>query len=363
MIYHQYKNKIDFVAAELRKKILSGEISPEQRLATSMEIAHEYGVSMMTADHALKQLVDEGLIVRTKGQGTRILPARKKFTIALLDNKTGALSRKDQVIYEQNTYPIITRECAARGMQLQHVYSLNSPIGRKADGILTSVNLNPSNLPKVPIAYFRDYRMIDRPFIQVVPDLTSVMNEIFRSITDKLDRQYYISMTGNTNIRLFGEKFIMFAKHHGIPSSSMYISIESSNKDMTADQIGYNFGKEIPDPRNAVIFSTSDFRSAGILRALDERGVPPEEYDLISCNNWESYGFNPFPVPRMTSIDFRREDMFIKLIEMLYNAIAHKENNFINIAKIPAVLKIRQSAFSRRVKQHESNASPEGAWL
>ena len=353
MLYHQYKNKIDFVAAELRQKILSGEISPEQRLASSAEIAKEYGVSMMTGDRALKQLAAEGLIVRTKGQGTRILPAKQTFTIALLDTRAGALCRKDQAIYEQNTYPIITRECAARGMQLQHVYSLNSPIGRKADGILTSVNLNPSNLPKVPIAYFRDYRMIDRPFIQVVPDLTAVMNDIFRNITDKLTRQYYISMTDNTNIRLFGEKFIMFAKHHSIPSSSMHVSIESTNKTITADQIGYNFGKGIPDPRNAVIFSTSDFRSTGILRALDERGIPPEEYDLISCNNWESYGFNPFPTPRMTSIDFRREDMFIRLIEMLYNAIVHKENNVINIAKIPAVLKIRQSAFSRRAKQHE----------
>ena len=353
MLYYQHKNKVEYVAAELRQKILSGAISPSQRLATSVEIAREYGVSMMTADRALKLLVEEGLIVRTKGQGTRVLPARKKFTIALLDNKTGSLSRNDQVIYEQNTYPIILRECAARGMILKHVYSLNSPIGRKADGILTSVNLNPSTLPDMPIAYFRDYRMIDRPFIQVVPDLTSVMNDIFRNITDKLDRQYYITMTGTPNIRLFGEKFLMFAKQHGIPSTSMHISIETTNKGLTADQIGYNFGKEIPEPRNAVIFSTSDFRSAGILRALDERGVPPEAYDLISCNNWESYGFNPFPTPRMTSIDFRREDMFIRLIDMLYNAIVHKDNNVINIAKIPAVLKIRQSAFARRAKQHE----------
>ena len=350
MLYHQYKNKIDFVAAELRRKILSGEISPEQRLASSAEIAQEYGVSMMTGDRALKRLAEEGLIIRVKGQGTRVLPAKKKFTIALLDTRAGTLRRKDQVLYEQNTYPIIERECAARGMVLKHVYSLNSQIGRNADGILTSINLNTSNLPKVPIAYFRNYRMIDRPFIQVAPDFTSVMNEIFRNITDKLNRQYYISMTGTQEIRLFGEKFITFAKYYGIPTSSMHISIETANNGMTADQIGYNFGKKIPSPLNAVIFSTSDFRSAGILRALDERGVLPGEYDLISCNNWESYGFNPFPEPRITSIDFRREDMFIKLIDMLYNAIVHKENDFIKLAKIPAVLKIRQSAFSRRTK-------------
>jgi GntR family transcriptional regulator len=56
------------IAAELRAQILSGEFAPGDRLPTEVELTEQYSVSKNTARSAVRQLVDEGLIVRVPGR-------------------------------------------------------------------------------------------------------------------------------------------------------------------------------------------------------------------------------------------------------------------------------------------------------
>ncbi len=58
------------VAALLRARILSGEITG--RLPSLKTISQEYGVSHVTAEHAMRLLRDEGRVITTIGRGTYV---------------------------------------------------------------------------------------------------------------------------------------------------------------------------------------------------------------------------------------------------------------------------------------------------
>jgi transcriptional regulator, GntR family len=62
------------IARFLRAEIASA--SPGTRLPSESELCERFGVSRMTARAALQILDNEGLIVRRRGQGTFVAPAR-----------------------------------------------------------------------------------------------------------------------------------------------------------------------------------------------------------------------------------------------------------------------------------------------
>lgn len=57
------------LAAILRDQITSGLIPAGRRLPGKKTIQQEYGVSQLTAEHALRMLKDEGLIETSLGRG------------------------------------------------------------------------------------------------------------------------------------------------------------------------------------------------------------------------------------------------------------------------------------------------------
>jgi GntR family transcriptional regulator len=58
------------IAAILREKIASGELAPESRLPSRLDLAHEHSVSQETVAKAIRILRDEGLVFTVPGYGT-----------------------------------------------------------------------------------------------------------------------------------------------------------------------------------------------------------------------------------------------------------------------------------------------------
>lgn len=73
-LYHQ-------VAEALRQEITARRLRPGDLLTTEEEVERRFGVSRATARRALEELVDEGLVERVTGKGTRI--ARPKVQVRL----------------------------------------------------------------------------------------------------------------------------------------------------------------------------------------------------------------------------------------------------------------------------------------
>ena len=63
------------IAEELKRRIAAGVYA--ERIPASRMLAEEFGVNIKTVDKAVSQLVEQGLLERTKRSGTRIVPARR----------------------------------------------------------------------------------------------------------------------------------------------------------------------------------------------------------------------------------------------------------------------------------------------
>ncbi len=66
------KRKYETVLEDLRDAIASGRFPPGQRLPSELELVKRYGVSRPTVGHALRDLMQEGLVTRRAGSGTYV---------------------------------------------------------------------------------------------------------------------------------------------------------------------------------------------------------------------------------------------------------------------------------------------------
>ncbi|GHA85952.1 hypothetical protein GCM10010330_45340 [Streptomyces tendae] len=57
------------IAATLREDIATGKLGPGSRIPSGRELAQEFGTALMTVQHALRVLRDEGLVISQQGRG------------------------------------------------------------------------------------------------------------------------------------------------------------------------------------------------------------------------------------------------------------------------------------------------------
>ena len=342
MMIRRYKNKIEYVSSGLRRQIAAGKLKPGMRLASSAAIAQEFSVSLMTADRAIRQLAAEGLLKRITGCGTFIRSNRETLLICIKDSVVRNSLFQRENLYRENTYPIIEREFLKYEAKIQYVKTWEELNNLNPSGILCS-DIPPLDFERtVPVALFRNYRLVNDPLIQCVPDLADVMRDICSRLVHKKIRRIYISTTSDSRIRYFFDTFLEWLEKFGLTSKVEH-SESSFTPTLLPFQLGYQYGMSLPDVSHCAIFATSDFRASGILKALDARGYRPGQYDLISCNNWEAYGYRPFQHSRLTSIDFRREECLREVVHLLCETIRQPREGQIRIVKYPAYLKIRES--------------------
>lgn len=70
----------------LRYRILAGEWSEGERLPSEHEFLAEFSVSRMTVHRALRELTDEGLLLRVQGVGTFVAERRPRMEVLELRN-------------------------------------------------------------------------------------------------------------------------------------------------------------------------------------------------------------------------------------------------------------------------------------
>ena len=64
----------------LRGQIASGQLKPGDMLAPEIALCEELGVSRLTLRQALKNLTDDGLLIRKRAKGTFVAPRRSAIT-------------------------------------------------------------------------------------------------------------------------------------------------------------------------------------------------------------------------------------------------------------------------------------------
>jgi GntR family transcriptional regulator len=84
------------VADDLRQAIAAGTYQPGEQLPTLAELTTRYGIAVMTARDAIRQLVAEGLVVSRQGKGAYVLRqprAEESITVSELFDLLNQVSR------------------------------------------------------------------------------------------------------------------------------------------------------------------------------------------------------------------------------------------------------------------------------
>ncbi len=84
----------------IQDKIASGEWGVGARIATELELTRQFGVSRMTVNKAIRDLVNDGVLVRRPRLGTFVCPPAEKAQSPLLDIRNIA----DEVTQRGRTY-------------------------------------------------------------------------------------------------------------------------------------------------------------------------------------------------------------------------------------------------------------------
>lgn len=70
----------------IARRVLSGDWAREARIPSENELVRELGVSRMTVHRALRELTEEGLLVRLQGVGTFVAPPKPQSALLELRN-------------------------------------------------------------------------------------------------------------------------------------------------------------------------------------------------------------------------------------------------------------------------------------
>ncbi|MGA5197833.1 GntR family transcriptional regulator [Streptomyces exfoliatus] len=63
------------LAEVIAAKIETGEYAPDRMIPTPARLAEEYGIAVLTARRAMRELRERGLIITVPGKGSFVTPA------------------------------------------------------------------------------------------------------------------------------------------------------------------------------------------------------------------------------------------------------------------------------------------------
>lgn len=76
-LYQQVKDHV-------MRKIADGSLSAGERVPSEQELVQEFGVARMTANRALRELAEQGVIVRVAGVGSFVAEEKPQSTLLRL---------------------------------------------------------------------------------------------------------------------------------------------------------------------------------------------------------------------------------------------------------------------------------------
>lgn len=345
-------------------RILSGELNPGARLPSNQEIATEFKVSLMTANRTMNQLVQSGYIRREQGRGSFVcdtLPCigGRKFHIGIADKITyppvpminAALDIRPKTAsqYLQDC------GCSCHAVSYDDVCSGEiADIAKKLDGLIISSGfidkITEKNLLdlQIPIVVINGEFASKYPFHQVVmdmrPALVMVAQEIIKRNYDEIIIIKESHIYGMTRCRELINELVS----RGFDSRKIRCF---TTKDFALENAlsSYQLGLQlVPELAGKLLFSTSDVVSFSLLEAFNKSGlVPGKDFDLLSFDNLEDYGFCPLKEAKLTSIDCPKVDISKRAAQLLLEKINHPEPGT-TIIRLPATLKIRSTAFGSK---------------
>lgn len=110
--YPKYQQIKDHICRSIR----CGDYQPYEKIPTEHELTEQFSVSRMTTHKALRDLVNEGLLVRYPGQGTFVKEQETSSSFVKINNFVGDIIKCQNSIYRadiiQTSSTIVTEDLA-----------------------------------------------------------------------------------------------------------------------------------------------------------------------------------------------------------------------------------------------------------
>ena len=346
----------------LQEMIFRGELSSGELLASNHELAEQFGVSTLTADRAVRQLVKDGLVYRRQGVGTFIAdPKQRKqeqtLRIGVADEKFPSTPLWDSAMGIRARISIqyfYTRQCEVRLLDYQTFCSrekLSEAVAGLdgllvAAGFIDSVTLeNLRELP-IPIVITNLEEVLDIPFHQVVWDNDRGIREAAEKIVKNPPEEFLIVYEDHRNGILRKqtmEKQLASLGYDTRGIRSCRVETAALLNGIPSYRLALELSKDI---RGKFVFSTSDVVSFSMLEGFREKNLTPgTDFQLLSYDNLEAGGLVPREQePVLSTIDAPRVRIGERAAELLLDRVGKPMDETV-IIKIPTKLVIRKTAF------------------
>jgi len=345
------------------ERIESGELPPGSCLPSNQQLADEFHVSIMTANRVFNQLAKSGYIRREQGRGSFVCDAlpsgdRKIYHIGIADQVTypvisirnAALDIRPKTI----SHYLQDYGCAVQMINYKDVVDREtlSCLSRKLDGLIVSAgfldrtterNLSQLTIPIVVVN--REY-LVDIPFHQVLMDMYPALQDAAKRIVKGNYHEVIIVRESHPHGMIRCTNFIKELLREGFNVKNIRC-YSIKNIALQDESPFYELGMKLAGGLSGkLLFSTSDVVSFAMLKAFAESGViPGRDFDLLSFDNLEGYGYLPQKEAMLTSIDYPRVAISEQAAQLLLEKM-EKPGRGTTVLKVPASLKIRSTAFN-----------------
>lgn len=356
-------NLTENIRTALEEMIFQGKLSSGEKLASNSELAAKFGVSTLTADRAVRLLVDKGLVYRKHGIGTFVssrkpqeAKQKQKYRIAVADKKFPATPMWESSMGIRTRISIqhfYMKQCDVKLLDYQTVCDPEMLMKNLEgmDGLLITSGfideLTVKNLKQleIPIVITHLEEELDLPFHQIMFDNRRGFNDAADKIIALNPPEILVVYESHPNGLIRKKVFETAVISAGYPLEQItYHRIET---DALANAIpSYRLGLSLSSRiQGKFLFSTSDVVSFSLLEAFREKGLEiGKDFQLLSYDNLEDYGCLPYNEPCLTTIDAPRARLAERSADLLLEQIGKGLDETV-IVRIPTRLVVRKTAF------------------
>lgn len=346
------KNRYEILRETLRERARR-DFSPGEKFPTQRALMAEYGASLSTVDRALRELVADGVLMRSQGRGTFIReenperpPAGNQIALLLARNVTcNAHAFYAEILFEIND------RLSAAGCSFAYFYTDESGTPRELVRHLTeggrfrgAILIN-----RIPEELAAELKRVGMPFVVVdnridSPGICCITGENEAGAFTMVE---YLIAQGHRRIGFvstplqttFLERYIGYCNAllaHGIPVDKSIVQRFFRYESAEADLAGM---LECDAPPTA-IFAANDTMGAAVCRTLRKRGIAiPHD---ISVAGFDGDYIATQCVPRLSTMEVPRREMGRAAVTALLAQIAGKPAESVTL---PVKLIERESVY------------------